>query len=323
MRLFLLTIMNGLTLAALYFLVASGFTLVFGLMRNVNLAHGSLYLLGGYLGYGAVDVTGYWLLAFPVVFILVGALGLLLQHQVGQHDRYADRDKRLAQFLPLHAPKHLVLQQEAERADQNEHDRKCQQPVAGEVNRTVTDVAAQKVKRTMGEVDIAHQPEHQREARRDQEIKRSQRNARQDRVEKDPLAAHGLLETRRPRRNDQPYQTDDEHKDHDGPDRMARAEVLQGTHATSSCHMLVDRIVLPVAPDSLMISPIWARWKQIYGSLEKGSARARDRCRDTLPRSVRANLLPGRKSQIDADRRNNLRRSSRGNGDRVRQHRAA
>ena len=44
MRLFLLTIMNGLTLAALYFLVASGFTLVFGLMRNVNLAHGSLYL---------------------------------------------------------------------------------------------------------------------------------------------------------------------------------------------------------------------------------------------------------------------------------------
>src|SRR5438093_1296649 len=45
MRLFLLTTLNGLTLAALYFLVASGFTLVFGLMRNVNLAHGSLWLL--------------------------------------------------------------------------------------------------------------------------------------------------------------------------------------------------------------------------------------------------------------------------------------
>ena len=37
------TLLNGLTLASLYFLVASGFTLVFGLMRNVNLAHGSLY----------------------------------------------------------------------------------------------------------------------------------------------------------------------------------------------------------------------------------------------------------------------------------------
>ena len=49
-KLFFTTGMNGLTLAALYFLVASGFTLVFGLMRNVNLAHGSLYLLGAYVG---------------------------------------------------------------------------------------------------------------------------------------------------------------------------------------------------------------------------------------------------------------------------------
>ena len=38
---FVSAILNGVTLAGLYFLVASGFTLVFGLMRNVNLAHGS------------------------------------------------------------------------------------------------------------------------------------------------------------------------------------------------------------------------------------------------------------------------------------------
>ena len=50
-RIFLNAILSGITLGALYFLVASGFTLVFGLMRNVNLAHGSLYLLGGYIGY--------------------------------------------------------------------------------------------------------------------------------------------------------------------------------------------------------------------------------------------------------------------------------
>ncbi len=81
-RIFLNAILSGVTLGALYFLVASGFTLVFGLMRNVNLAHGSLYLLGGYLGYEVANATGYWLLAFPAVFILVGALGLLLQHQV-------------------------------------------------------------------------------------------------------------------------------------------------------------------------------------------------------------------------------------------------
>jgi branched-chain amino acid transport system permease protein len=63
----------------LYFLVASGFTLIFGLMRNVNLAHGTLYLLGGYVGYFTAEATGYWLLAFPIAFIVVAALGVLLQ----------------------------------------------------------------------------------------------------------------------------------------------------------------------------------------------------------------------------------------------------
>ena len=48
-RQFAIVTLNGLTLAALYFVVASGFTLIFGLMRVVNMAHGSLYLLGGYL----------------------------------------------------------------------------------------------------------------------------------------------------------------------------------------------------------------------------------------------------------------------------------
>src|SRR5512147_3316785 len=56
-RVFLNAIFGGLTLGALYFLVASGFTLIFGLMRNVNLAHGSLYLIGGYLGYEVATVS--------------------------------------------------------------------------------------------------------------------------------------------------------------------------------------------------------------------------------------------------------------------------
>jgi len=47
---FINSIFNGVTLAGLYFLVASGFTLVFGLMRNVNLAHGSVLPLGAYIG---------------------------------------------------------------------------------------------------------------------------------------------------------------------------------------------------------------------------------------------------------------------------------
>ena len=55
-RLFINALFNGITLGGLYFLVATGFTLIFGLMRNVNLAHGSLYLFGGYMGYEASAV---------------------------------------------------------------------------------------------------------------------------------------------------------------------------------------------------------------------------------------------------------------------------
>ena len=74
-KVFLNALFNGITLGALYFLVASGFTLIFGLMRNVNLAHGSLYMLGGYIGYIVASSTGFWLLAFPVAFIVVAAFG--------------------------------------------------------------------------------------------------------------------------------------------------------------------------------------------------------------------------------------------------------
>jgi len=73
------TLLNGLTLASLYFLVASGFTLVFGLMRNVNLAHGSLFLLGAYVGWVVGENTGSWLLAVAAGFASAAVLGLLMQ----------------------------------------------------------------------------------------------------------------------------------------------------------------------------------------------------------------------------------------------------
>jgi branched-chain amino acid transport system permease protein len=81
-KVFLNALINGITLGALYFFVASGFTLIFGLMRNVNLAHGSLYMLGGYIGYEVAISTGYWLVAFVVAFVVVAALGVLLQYGV-------------------------------------------------------------------------------------------------------------------------------------------------------------------------------------------------------------------------------------------------
>jgi branched-chain amino acid transport system permease protein len=78
-RLFLVTLLNGLTLASLYFIVAAGFTLVFGLMRNVNLAHGSLYLFGGYLGFFTAQYTGSFLLALVVGFGVAALAGLVMQ----------------------------------------------------------------------------------------------------------------------------------------------------------------------------------------------------------------------------------------------------
>jgi branched-chain amino acid transport system permease protein len=78
-KLFVTTVLNGLTLAALYFLVASGFTLVFGLLRNVNLAHGSLYLLGAYVGWVVGEHSGSWLLAAAAGFASAALVGLVLQ----------------------------------------------------------------------------------------------------------------------------------------------------------------------------------------------------------------------------------------------------
>ena len=78
-RVFMNALFNGITLGGLYFLVASGFTLIFGLMRNVNLAHGSLYLFGGYVGYAISVWTGSWILSFIAAFIAVALIGVLLQ----------------------------------------------------------------------------------------------------------------------------------------------------------------------------------------------------------------------------------------------------
>ncbi len=78
-KLFFITLLNGLTLASLYFIVASGFTLVFGLMRNVNLAHGSLYLLGGYVGFFVAEKSGFFSLALVAGFLAAALVGLLMQ----------------------------------------------------------------------------------------------------------------------------------------------------------------------------------------------------------------------------------------------------
>lgn len=55
---FILQTLNGISYSALLFLLASGFTLTFGLMRVVNMAHGAYYLVGGYVGLMIAKLTG-------------------------------------------------------------------------------------------------------------------------------------------------------------------------------------------------------------------------------------------------------------------------
>jgi len=94
-RLFLTSVLNSLALASLYFLVASGFTLVFGLMRNVNLAHGSLYLVGAYVGWVVGERTGSWLLAVAAGFATGALIGLLMQVVVFRHMQGRDLQQTL------------------------------------------------------------------------------------------------------------------------------------------------------------------------------------------------------------------------------------
>ena len=75
----ILFILNGLTMAAIFFVLGSGLTLAFGLMRVVNLSHGAFYLLGGYIGYSVIKATGNWGLALLAGALSIAVLGFVFE----------------------------------------------------------------------------------------------------------------------------------------------------------------------------------------------------------------------------------------------------
>src|SRR5688572_6345404 len=70
---------NGISYGALLFLLASGLSLIFGVMRIVNLSHGSYFLLGGYVALSVIWTTGSWLLAIPVAALAIALVGLAME----------------------------------------------------------------------------------------------------------------------------------------------------------------------------------------------------------------------------------------------------
>lgn len=79
MRFWIFQVLNGLTMGSVLFFVAGGLTVVFGLMRILNLAHGGLFLVGGYVGYSVQRNTGSFLLAILSGMVSAGLLGALIQ----------------------------------------------------------------------------------------------------------------------------------------------------------------------------------------------------------------------------------------------------
>ena len=73
-----LQVLNGLTIGAIYILLASGLTIVFGLQGIVNVAHGVFYMLGAYLALSLYPRVGF-ALTLVAVFVVTGALGLVLE----------------------------------------------------------------------------------------------------------------------------------------------------------------------------------------------------------------------------------------------------
>lgn len=79
MKLLFHVFLNGLTLGCIYFMVACGFSLIFGLLRTVNLAHGSLYLVGAYVGHDISVRTSNWFMGLIGGALAAGLLGALMQ----------------------------------------------------------------------------------------------------------------------------------------------------------------------------------------------------------------------------------------------------
>lgn len=82
---FLIQILNALQYGLLLFLVASGLTLIFGIMGIINLAHGSFYMLGAYLAFALTSLTGNLGLAILLGIPLAFALGALLEWGLFSH----------------------------------------------------------------------------------------------------------------------------------------------------------------------------------------------------------------------------------------------
>ena len=85
LALLLIQTLNAVQYGLLLFLVASGLTLIFGVMGVINLAHGSFYMMGAYLAFSLAAFTGNLLLTIVIGVVLSAVLGALLEWALFSH----------------------------------------------------------------------------------------------------------------------------------------------------------------------------------------------------------------------------------------------
>jgi branched-chain amino acid transport system permease protein len=96
---FVSQLFNGLALGALLALISSGLTIIYGTLGVLNLAHGAMFMLGGYAGYVAYSYTDSFVVAVIAGSLFVTIVGLLMERLVIRHfyDR-PDEDQLLVTF---------------------------------------------------------------------------------------------------------------------------------------------------------------------------------------------------------------------------------
>jgi branched-chain amino acid transport system permease protein len=96
---FLSQLFNGLALGALLALISSGLTIIYGTLGVLNLAHGAMFMLGGYAGYAAWQATDSFVLALIAGTLAVGLVGLVMERVIIRHFySRPDEDQLLVTF---------------------------------------------------------------------------------------------------------------------------------------------------------------------------------------------------------------------------------
>ena len=96
MLLFVEQLLNGFQLGITLFLMSAGLTLIFGIMQVINLAHGSFYMIGAYVGATVVSSSGSFLLGMGAGLLAAAVCGMVVEYLVLRHLYHRDH---LAQVL--------------------------------------------------------------------------------------------------------------------------------------------------------------------------------------------------------------------------------